>query len=90
MCERMLSVLFETWLVSCSSGHFPSPSLWKTLHEMCLGWRHHMALVIQWHKINSFLTSLLLKMFHGPASLPTIGSFRESNSSFSVFFYQSY
>ena len=29
LCERVLGVLYEIWLVSCVKC-FPSPSLWKT------------------------------------------------------------
>ncbi|XP_041352672.1 ral GTPase-activating protein subunit beta-like isoform X2 [Gigantopelta aegis] len=65
LCERVLSVLFGIWIISCSKC-FPSPSLWKTFHNMCLFWRHHEALVIQWHKINHALTSHLVRMMYGP------------------------
>lgn len=29
LCERLLSTLFEVWLLGCAKC-FPSPSLWKT------------------------------------------------------------
>lgn len=47
LCERILSVLFEIWIVACFKC-FPSPSLWKTFTESCAKWRHRMALVEQW------------------------------------------
>jgi len=34
LCERVLSVLFEVWLLACVRS-FPSPSMWKTLQESC-------------------------------------------------------
>ncbi|XP_013391687.1 ral GTPase-activating protein subunit beta isoform X2 [Lingula anatina] len=65
LCERVLSVLFEIWLQSCLKC-FPSPSLWKTFRDMCLNWRHHEVLVVQWHRINSLLTSHLIPGMFGP------------------------
>ena len=40
LCEKLIHVLFEAWLRSCCES-FPSPSLWKSLKELCCGWRHH-------------------------------------------------
>ncbi|XP_046372123.1 ral GTPase-activating protein subunit beta-like isoform X1 [Haliotis rufescens] len=65
LCERVLSVLFGIWMLACSKC-FPSPSLWKTFRNMCQFWRHHEALVIQWHKINHALTSRIIRMMYGP------------------------
>lgn len=66
LCERILSVLFEVWLVACAQC-FPSPPLWKTLRESCMNWRHRMALVEQWNRVNLFLTSRLLQFMYGPS-----------------------
>ena len=33
---------------------------------MCIYWRHHEALVTQWHRINHALTARLLKFMYGP------------------------
>ena len=65
LCERVLGVLFEIWLLACHKC-FPSPSLWKTFRNMCVNWRHHETLVIQWHKVNHALTARLLKFLYGP------------------------
>ncbi|XP_052058884.1 ral GTPase-activating protein subunit beta-like isoform X2 [Mytilus californianus] len=65
LCERVLSVLFEIWLLACYKC-FPSPSLWKTFRNMCVNWRHHETLVVQWHKVNHALTARLLKFLYGP------------------------
>lgn len=46
LCERVLSVLFEIWIIACVKC-FPSPSLWKTFQESCAAWRHRMTLVEQ-------------------------------------------
>lgn len=70
LCERVLSVLFEIWLLACQKC-FPSPSLWKTFRNMCINWRHHETLVVQWHKVNHALTSRLLKFLYGPG-YPTL------------------
>ncbi|KAK3094041.1 hypothetical protein FSP39_023374 [Pinctada imbricata] len=65
LCERVLSVLFTIWLLACHKC-FPSPSLWKTFRNMCVNWRHHEALITQWHKVNHALTYHLLKFMNGP------------------------
>ncbi|XP_021703987.1 ral GTPase-activating protein subunit beta isoform X5 [Aedes aegypti] len=66
LCERVLSVLFEVWLLACSRC-FPSPSLWKTFQESCAAWRHRIALVEQWNRVNLVLTAKLLEFTYGPA-----------------------
>ncbi|RZF35527.1 hypothetical protein LSTR_LSTR010218 [Laodelphax striatellus] len=65
LCERVLSVLFEVWLVACVHC-FPSPPLWKTLREMSMNWRHRVALVEQWNRVNLALTQRLLDFMYGP------------------------
>ncbi|XP_071962395.1 ral GTPase-activating protein subunit beta-like isoform X2 [Antedon mediterranea] len=65
LCDRLLSVLFELWLLACTRC-FPSPSLWRTFREYCVAWRHHTALVEQWNRVNQVLTSHLLKILYGP------------------------
>ncbi|XP_017842322.2 LOW QUALITY PROTEIN: ral GTPase-activating protein subunit beta [Drosophila busckii] len=65
LCERVLSVLFEVWLLACVRC-FPSPSLWKTLQESCALWRHRIALVDQWNRVNLALTARLLEFSYGP------------------------
>jgi hypothetical protein len=66
LCERVLSVLFEIWLLACVKC-FPSPSLWKTFQESSASWRHRMALVEQWNRVNLALTAKLLEFTYGPA-----------------------
>ncbi|XP_060532463.1 ral GTPase-activating protein subunit beta isoform X4 [Cylas formicarius] len=66
LCERVLSVLFEIWLLACAQC-FPSPPLWKTLRECCMNWRHRVALVEQWNRINLTLTSKVLIFMYGPS-----------------------
>lgn len=65
LCERVLSVLFEVWLIACVRN-FPSPSLWKTLQESCLLLRHRIALIEQWNRVNLALTARLLEFLYGP------------------------
>ncbi|XP_039292662.1 ral GTPase-activating protein subunit beta isoform X3 [Nilaparvata lugens] len=66
LCERVLSVLFEVWLLACVHC-FPSPPLWKTLREMSMNWRHRVALVEQWNRVNLALTQRLLDFMYGPS-----------------------
>ncbi len=65
LCERVLGVLYEIWLVACVKS-FPSPSLWKTLREMCMNWRHRSGLIDQWNRVNLSLMSRMLPMMLGP------------------------
>ncbi|XP_050299716.1 ral GTPase-activating protein subunit beta isoform X2 [Anthonomus grandis grandis] len=65
LCERVLSVLFEVWLIACAEC-FPSPPLWKTLRECCMNWRHRVALIEQWNRVNLALTSKVLSFMYGP------------------------
>ncbi|XP_056640565.1 ral GTPase-activating protein subunit beta isoform X3 [Diorhabda sublineata] len=65
LCERVLSVLFEIWLIACTQC-FPSPPLWKTLKESCMNWRHRVALIEQWNRVNLALTSKILLFMYGP------------------------
>ncbi|XP_071834992.1 ral GTPase-activating protein subunit beta-like isoform X2 [Apostichopus japonicus] len=65
LCERLLQVMFEIWLLACARC-FPPPTLWRTLREMCAGWRHHMETVVQWNRVCKVLTSKLLRSLYGP------------------------
>ncbi|XP_017114993.1 ral GTPase-activating protein subunit beta isoform X9 [Drosophila elegans] len=77
LCERVLSVLFEVWLLACVRS-FPSPSMWKTLQESCAMWRHRVALVDQWNRVNLALTARLLEFSYGPA-FPQLKNADEDN-----------
>ncbi|XP_043270594.1 ral GTPase-activating protein subunit beta isoform X3 [Venturia canescens] len=65
LCERVLGVLLEVWLVACERN-FPSPPLWRTLRESCLRWRHRLALIEQWNRVCLALTAKLLHIMYGP------------------------
>ena len=64
LCERVLGVLYEIWLLACVKC-FPSPPLWKTFREMCLNWRHRNGLVDQWNRVNMALTTRLIAFMYG-------------------------
>lgn len=68
LCERVLSVLFEVWLLACEKC-FPSPPLWKSLRVSCFAWRHRPHLFDQWNRINYILTSRVLTVMYGPEYL---------------------
>ncbi|XP_042214710.1 ral GTPase-activating protein subunit beta-like isoform X3 [Homarus americanus] len=70
LCERVLSVLFETWLLACARC-FPPPPLWNALRESCQRWRHRVGLIDQWNRINFALTRKLIGFMYGP-SFPEI------------------
>lgn len=65
LCERVLGVLYEIWLVACVKS-FPSPPLWKTLRDMCMNWRHRSGLIDQWNRVNLALLSRMLTPLLGP------------------------
>ncbi|XP_077290167.1 ral GTPase-activating protein subunit beta isoform X2 [Arctopsyche grandis] len=65
LCERVLSVLFEVWIIACHRC-FPSPPLWKTLREATMRWRHRTALTEQWTRVTLCLTAKLLYNMYGP------------------------
>lgn len=66
LCERVLSVLLDTWLVACARGCFPAPPLWRSLRQCCMQWRHRPPLVDQWNRACLALTARLLRFTHGP------------------------
>jgi len=72
LCEHLINSLITVWLhISCH--HFPSPTLWCTLQEMLLSWRHHHILIIQWNKLTYVLTCKVLGILFGPHySLPLL------------------
>ncbi|KAJ0174961.1 hypothetical protein K1T71_009102 [Dendrolimus kikuchii] len=65
LCERVLCVLFEVWILACHRC-FPSPPLWRTLREQCTLWRHRAPLTEQWTRASLCLTARLLKNMYGP------------------------
>ncbi|XP_076069482.1 ral GTPase-activating protein subunit beta isoform X2 [Oratosquilla oratoria] len=65
LCERVLSVLFETWLLACDRC-FPPPPLWNALRKSCQCWRHRAGLIDQWNRINYALTLKLTAFMYGP------------------------
>ncbi|XP_076306424.1 ral GTPase-activating protein subunit beta isoform X2 [Tachypleus tridentatus] len=64
LCERIISVLFEIWLLACHRC-FPSPPLWKTFRELCCNWRHRVSLIDQWNHTCLALTSRVLQFMYG-------------------------
>ncbi|XP_034548760.1 ral GTPase-activating protein subunit beta-like [Notolabrus celidotus] len=66
LSELSMAVLFEVWLLSCSRC-FPSRSLWQTGRQMLSSWRHQPAMVEQWCRVVSALTSRLLLLTFGPS-----------------------
>lgn len=60
LCSSLIHVLFEVWLCACITC-FPSPSLWKTLRELCCNWLHYNNVVKQWNKVIYSLTLRVVK-----------------------------
>ena len=64
LCERVLGVLYEIWLIACVKS-FPGPTLWKTFQEMCMNWRHRTGLITQWNRVNVALLARQLHFMYG-------------------------
>ena len=64
LCERVLGVLYEIWLIACVKS-FPGPTLWKTFQEMCMNWRHRTGLIVQWNRVNVALLARQLQFMYG-------------------------
>ena len=73
LCDKMIHVLFEAWLRSCAES-FPSPALWKSLRELCCGWRHHPKVVEQWNKMMYSLTLGVIKHLYSPRYLADVSA----------------
>lgn len=59
--DRVLGVLFDLMLIA-SSKSILTPSHWRTLHEMCLTWRHRPALVDHWRRVTLLLTKKVVRL----------------------------
>lgn len=78
LCEKLISVLLEVWL-QASCHHFPAPSMWKTLHELCTSWRHHNSMIDYWSRTSLALTRRVIQYMYGPSfPLPPLPA-RKSN-----------
>ena len=73
LCSSLIHVLFEAWLCACIAC-FPSPSLWKTLRELCCNWLHHHNVVQQWNKVIYSLTLRVIKHLYTPQYLSSVQS----------------
>lgn len=62
--EILISTLLSVWL-RASVDWFPSPSLWKTLQELCMSWRHHSAMIDFWSRTVLSLTRRVIQYMYG-------------------------
>ncbi|XP_071374651.1 ral GTPase-activating protein subunit beta-like isoform X1 [Centroberyx affinis] len=69
LADKLMAVLFEVWLLACAHC-FPTPPYWKTAREMLATWRHQPAVVEQWSRAITALTSRLLLLTYGPSFPP--------------------
>lgn len=79
--DRILGVLFELMLLA-SAKAIPTPSLWKTFHEMSLNWRHRPALVDHWRKITLSLTRRIVSI---PIQVQRMGNNKQHDNDSSVY-----
>lgn len=78
LCEKLISVLLEVWL-HASCHHFPAPSMWKTLHELCVSWRHHNSMIDYWSRTSLALTRRVIQYMYGPSFPPPPLQVRKSD-----------
>ena len=72
LAEHLINTLITVWLTTCCL-YFPSPTLWCTLRDMFMSWRHHHTVVVQWNKLMYMLTHKVLRIMFGPDyQLPSI------------------
>ena len=64
--EILISTLFEVWL-RATAWYFPPPSLWKTLQELCMSWRHHSTMIDFWSKTAQALTRRVIRRLYSTA-----------------------
>jgi len=69
LCEQLIHTIFNLWLRTCVQ-YFPTPSLWKSLQELCITWRHHPQVIAEWNKIMSSLTVRVVIQLYGPSNIP--------------------
>lgn len=69
LCERIVKSLFEIWTVACLKC-FPSPSYWKTFHQLCIKIRHRSAVIDHWSSTCLALTHRLVQFTDG-GSVPS-------------------
>ena len=69
LCEQLIHTIFNLWLRSCVH-YFPTPSLWKSLQELCITWRHHPQVIAEWNKIMYSLTVCVVVQLYRPKNMP--------------------
>ena len=85
LCERVINVLFEIWIISCYR-HFPNPSFWKTFYHLCCSWRHQPSLIDQRSQSCLIFTQRLLQLTYA-FPLPPLPSDSQSTL-YSAYFVQ--
>ncbi|XP_048586006.1 ral GTPase-activating protein subunit beta [Nematostella vectensis] len=72
LCDILINSLLEIWLNACVQ-YFPAPSMWKTLQELCMAWRHHNSMIEYWSSTSLSLTRKVIKYLYGSTfSLPPV------------------
>ena len=69
LCEQLIHTIFNLWLRACVH-YFPTPSLWKSLRELCITWRHHPQVIAEWNKIMYSMTVRVVVQLYGPFNMP--------------------
>lgn len=93
LCERIVKSLFEIWVTACHRS-FPSPSYWKTLHELCLKIRHRIPVIDYWSLTCLSITQRLVQMTSSPnenqSQAVSSNTNNNNNNNFPVLLHMSY
>ena len=69
LCEQLIHTIFNLWL-RAYVHYFLTPSLWKSLRELCITWRHHPQVIAEWNKIMYSMTVCVVLQLYGPFNMP--------------------
>lgn len=83
LSSQLIHVLFVAWLRTCTV-FFPAPHMWKSLRELCLGWRHHLCLSEQWSLLMYSLTIHVVHLLYSPSYLNHLQGHLQEDADFST------
>ena len=81
LCEMLIHLLLVAWVRACNSS-FPSPSLWKSLRELAINWRHHRSVIVEWCRLTYSLTLRVIQVLYGPKHLSHLAFMPEEDANY--------
>lgn len=83
LCEGLVHLLLAAWVRACHSS-FPSPSLWKSLRELAINWRHHRSVIVEWCQLTYSLTLRVILILYGPKHIYYLSSLPREDSDYKM------